>query len=245
MPSFLLRSGTSRSTIAPSLPGVVPALGVQTNLRCHRDTASLCRHLLLHSTNECWSTHADCAQEERWKPHQRTSTRFVSATVLPPMSLRAINSGCGFLFAYALMQEKSGSAVQLKQGWQPRCGSTIRLKLLKVNPVSVRRVVIASSYWTGQSLFSRLSTIAAGTSFGIICHFCDNTYFEIDAWGELIPWLCHALSCYFGSQHPAQPENWTPSFSSSTMMNEFFAILTLAAISSFLIHFIGLVRNPG
>lgn len=84
-------------------------------------------------------------------------------------------------FAYALMQALRQHCLVQTELATAQCG-TIRLKLLKVAAqirISVRRVVIAiSSYWTGQSLASsRLSTIAAGTSFGIIRHFGDNTYF--------------------------------------------------------------------
>jgi len=157
------------------------------HLRCHRDTASLCRHLLLHSTNECWSTHRLLSQRRdgnRIKEHQldlerdRTSTHEFESNQL----------GCGFPLCLCL-NEKKAAALSA----QTELATALRQHHPPQTPWQPKSALVFDGWcyqflldWT-ISACSRLSTIAAGTSFGIICHFCDNTYFEIDAWGEPYP----------------------------------------------------------
>jgi len=195
MPSFLLRSGTSRSTIAPSLPGVVPAAW------CANQPTMPPGHGVIvtsFSTQQmsAGSTHADyyCPRGEM----ETASKNINSICERDRTSTHEFESNSTqvvFSLCLCPMQEKSGSTVTAQTelatcaAAAPSASNSSRWQ-----PKSAL-VFDGDCYqflldWT-ISVCSRLSTIAAGTSFGIICHFCDNTYFEIDAWGE--PTL--ALSC--------------------------------------------------
>jgi len=154
MPSFLLRSGTSRLSHRVFLE-LFPSLGVQITY----DATGTRRHFVTSFSTQQMSAgqlHADLLSQRRdGKPHQRTSTRFVSATVLPPMSLRAINSGCGFPLCQckrrAALSSSNRLATALRQHHPPQTPQGGKSR------ISVRRVVIAiSSYWTGQSLFAHV-----------------------------------------------------------------------------------------
>jgi len=69
--------------------------------------------------------------------------------------------------------------------------------------ISVRRVVIAIQFlldWT-ISVCS-LSTIAADTSFRIICHFYTYLFWRLMHGWNSIPWLLSCLKLLFWHQHP-------------------------------------------
>jgi len=127
--------------------------------------------------------HADflLSQREMEKPHpkehQLSCERDHTSTYMSNQLRLA-----GFLFAYALMQKREERQLlsSSKQSWQPRCGSTIRLKLLKggsPNHINCSTGGDCYQFLLDWTIFCSRCQQLQQASFGIICHFCDNTYF--------------------------------------------------------------------